>query len=621
LLPARPHGFQSGKTNPSAQRSIFLAAQKPRVAETARARRAAAQATFNPDGVKFTHAGKRGAISTRECALVLHHKCDLGRTQLQAGAAAGVSQQSVSLLLKRVRRDLGSNDDAGAELPVATLRATKKRSNGRPSLLTPAMATSVKQAIKRDPFGGVGEVHKALLEHGLVVPLRTLYSWLERLDVHTRATSLYADFNERLIHGLLNHIEGVSEALASGGLKFENFAYVDQTPVFILTGHNTSYGESVVFGDGSDAKGGKKVGNVWAVISVQGCMRAWVTDINGDEESAKQFFLSDALPPGWTNLFGADGNIFDLLAAHGKRLPGRRRKIILCLDRLGKSGASEYSIGGHHAPELRVRAAISGVGLLMLPPKGALVNPIELWNMHAKREMNAAKPEGEPKDNWEQLIRGPRNKSEAFQMLTAAIIKVNGNRPLLRWFYHMRCTGADAQRRLQAHSIYVAVLAARAAQPVAPFNVLEAAFAPRARMSTQHAYPASRCRAETYTTYFWRHHWLGLHAGLPPPFVRPVDKDGYEKCCRLCSRASNGAKARDTLQLCCESCPGVFHYECVGLKVPPAGIWKCAACLRGDVGQLRKWKDPNPKPRTTTNQRKRRRAADSDGEPTSSEDE
>ena len=108
--------------------------------------------------------------------------------------------------------------------------------------------------------------------------------------------------------------------------------------------------------------------------------------------------------------------------------------MILCggLDRLGKSGSSEYSVGGHHAPELRVRAAQARIGLLLLCPKGALVNPIELWNMHVKRLMDAAQPAGKPKDNWQQLVRGPRNKEEAIVMVTQAIIDVNGNPALLR---------------------------------------------------------------------------------------------------------------------------------------------------------------------------------------------
>jgi hypothetical protein len=295
--------------------------------------------------------------------------------------------------------------------------------------------------------------------------------------------------------------------------------------------------------------------------------------------------------------------------------------MILCLDRLGKSGKSEYAVAGHHAPELRVRATKAGCGLLLLPPKGALVNPIELWNMHVKRIMNSVQPAGSPTDKWGQLIRGPRSKTEASEMLAHAIVAINDEPATLRWCYHMRCAGADALRRLADHDDAKAVRAARAAQPVVPFDVMEAAFALRGRMSTLHKYPPSVCCTETYNVYFWRHHRLGLHAGLPLPFERRVDADGSERSCRLCKPKTKGAQARDTLQVCCDTCPGVFHYECVGLQAPPTGNWACAACVRGDIGQLRKWLNPSPKPRTAQKARKRKRAPESDDERANSDDE
>ena len=357
-----------------------------------------------------------------------------------------------------------------------------------------------------------------------------------------------------------------------------------------------------MFGDGGDAKGGKKVGNLWAVITPQGCLRAWVTDENGDEETAKAFFLSETLPPGWTNLYGADGNVFDLVAAHGRRLSGNPRtrwKMIMCVDRLSNSGASAYPVAGHHAPELRVRARQAGVGLLMLPAKGALVNPIELWNFHVKRVTDAMQPAHSPRDNWGQLIRGPRSKEEAYAMVRAAIEFLNDDTKLFRWCYHARCTGAQALQRLEGHAVAAAVRAAREAAPVPPFDVMAAAHAPRCRMSTDHAYPPSKCVAETYNVYFWRHHRLNLHADLPLPFVRAVDaSDGKERSCRLCKPNTNGARRRDPLLICCDSCPGVFHRECVGLDAVPQGAWECAACVRGDVGPLRVWKAPQPNPGT-----------------------
>ncbi len=382
--------------------------------------------------------------------------------------------------------------------------------------------------------------------------------------------------------------------------------------MYICAGHTGAYSDTVVFGDAGDAKGGKKIGNLWAVVTPRGCVRAWLTDLSGDEESAKQFFLAETLPPGWINLFGEEGNIFDLLASYGRTLTGRCRKVILCLDRLGKSGSSEYAVAGHHAPELRVRARKSRIGLLLLCPKGALVNPIELWNMHVKRLMNMAQPHGAPVDAWQQLMRGPRSKTEALEMLKGAVVDINTRPGLLRWCYHMRAAGADALRRVEHHTVAQAVRAASAAQPVAPFDVIATAFADRGRMSEMHAYPRSRDTAETYNIYFWRHHRPNLHKGLPLPFRRPVDDDDKERRCRLCSPNSKGSQARDPEAMYCDTCPGVYHHECLELEAVPDGDWQCCACVRGDLGPLRVWKDPKPKPTGDQPRRKRKRAPDSD---------
>ena len=625
MQPARPRGFQPGAANYSAVRAAHAHEKRKLRTDAARRRAAEARARFNPRGVLLTEAGIRGPLSTREKALVLHAVRVRGVTQLQAAAEAGVSQQAVSRLLKRVSdaQDSGADSDAdGAALPATPMRTGKRRSSGRPSLLTTPVRVGVRKAVRKDPFGNVGALHKALLEHKIDVTERTLRNWLTQLRVHTRATSIYADLNERLIHGLYNHIEAIEAALESAALRYEQLVYADQTPVFICAGHKTALGETCVFGDGGDAKGGKKIGNLWAVVTVKGCLRAWFTADNGDEPTTKQFFLQDKPPPGWINIHGPDGNIFDIIAAHGKEVFGRRTKMLLLIDRLGKSGASAYPVAAHHAPELRVRAHKAHVGLLMLPPKGALVNPIELWNMHVKNLMNALKPAGAPTDGWQQYIRGPRTKSEALEMLKRAVVDVDANEALLRWCYYMRAAGKHVRRRLEDHDVAKAVRAAREAQPVAPFDMFAAADAPRACMVTDHPYPTSAATAETYNVYFWLHHHLELHAGLPPPFTRRVDAaDGSERECRLCKPTTKASMARNKDAVCCDTCPGLYHYECLGLAGPPAGAWKCSACVRGDVGPLRKWVKPKTDQDATKTKRKRRRAAESDAEATDTDAE
>ena len=138
--------------------------------------------------------------------------------------------------------------------------------------------------------------------------------------------------------------------------------------------------------------------------------------------------------------------------------------------------------------------------------------------MHVKRLIDNMQPDGSLNDDWQQLIRGPRDEKEALEMLKEAIVEINATPALLRWFYHARAIGADALLRLENNAVAQAVRAARAAQPVAPFDVIAAVDAPRPRMSTDHDYPVSIARMETYNVYLWLHHHYNLHEGLSPPF-------------------------------------------------------------------------------------------------------
>ena len=243
LQPTRPRGFQRGAAHPSVLRAAYVSGKTARRTKAARRRAAAARAHFNPGGVQLTEAGIRGPMSTREKALVLDAVGVRGMTQLQAAAAAGVSQQSVSRLLQRVsaaESAAAGAAGAGAALPVTPLRNVKRRSSGRPSLLTTPVGVRVRQAFRSDPFGGVAPVHKALLEEGIEVAPRTLQTWMKLLNVHTRATNNYADLDERLMHGLLNHVESMTAALARGEFGHEHLAYADQTPIWLHAGHNTA---------------------------------------------------------------------------------------------------------------------------------------------------------------------------------------------------------------------------------------------------------------------------------------------------------------------------------------------------------------------------------------------
>jgi hypothetical protein len=439
----------------------------------------------------------------------------------------------------------------------------------------------------------------------------TLYRWFEEADVKVRAANNYAHLSESLIHGLLNHVEAIRAAVDAGVLLPDNGAYLDQTPIFIQEGHGGGRSAGILFGECGDAKGGKMIGSLWAVVTNKGVLRAWLTKLSGDETTAKQFLLSNSLPPGWQHIYGAPGNIFDVIRAHGRRLQGREKRMILFMDRLGKSGGSEYCVAGHHVVELRVRALAKGVGLILLPPKGALVNPIERWNSHIKWLMYRWQPPGAPTDDWGHLIRGPRNEEEAILALKAAVVASHEDAAALRHAYHARFAGAELFRRLESNVRAAAVRSERAAAAEPPFDVWEAAFALRSRMSTRHVYPRSKEVAETYNVYYYNNQFWNTHAGLPPPFAREKCSKGLEEWCRLCKPTTKASWGRNLNCVACESCPGVFHKECLGLTAVPKGAWQCAGCRRGEKVVPREWdKSLVPPPDPNKPQKKRKKRCD-----------
>jgi len=614
-------GFQIGPSNPGAQWAARVVGRAGRRANAAKSRTATARAAAPLGGFGLAPGGVRGALSTREAAVALDLYSKHGVTQTVAGAAVGVSQSAVSRLVvrKRAADAAGAAGDARLEQQLNPCATAKRRRTGRPTLLDESATARVHFSVAEDPFGNVEDWLAALEKKGLAVSRPSLYRWLAKLKIESRATNNYAHLSESLIHGLLNHVEAMQAAFASGELTHEHVAYADQTPIFIRTGHNGAMGATIVFGECGDHKGGTMIGSLWAVVTCRGVLRAWLTEKNGGEESAEEFFLSDSMPDGWTHIYGEEGNIFDLIAAHGKTLRGRNKKMVLCIDRLGKSGSSVYAVAGHHRPSFRVRARQVGVGLLMLPPKGALVNPIELWNAHVKWLMLRWQPDGAPSDTWGQLVRGPRTKEEGLAALRSAVAQSDKEPSALRAAYHARADGAKLLVRLEKSKDAAKVRAERAAAPEAPFSVYEVASAPRCRMSTQHEHPRSAGMSETYNVYWYLHQLHNLHEGLPPPWRRKVDDDGKEQSCRLCKPATVAARKRDPLCLVCDTCPGVFHFECCGLAKRPKGAWQCAGCARGEKVTPRVWTAPKKvdkaprKPRAKRQGgRGRKEASDSD---------
>jgi transposase len=544
----------------------------------------------------------RDPLTTQQRADILKLVVQKGWTQSAAAAKVGVSHVTVSRVLKR-QRDGGDAGEApgaagGDTTPVPVKRARTSK-GGRKSSLTPSKLARIAAACDADPFGTVALLHRELQDQGLECSLSTLYRHLDDAGVHRMAVNNYAVWTPSLVHGVYNWIDAIGAALDRKEITFHNLAYMDQTPVHILMGKRGGYSSQKIFGECGDIHGAKKIGNLWAVVTVAGPIRVWFTAENGDDKTCAEFFLSETLPSGWTNVCGEEGNIFEILREHGRRCHrkmGKHKSMVMCLDRMGKSGASHWAVSGHHMPEIRARALKACVGLGNLPPKGAEVNPVELFNCLFKRTLALLPPPSGGSDQYGHRLRGPRSSDECLAMMPTAVAGITED--AYRAFFHKRCRGSDATERFNRSDVAQRVREEREQNKVAPYDWVKEAVAERGYTTAPADwYPASWAVAETYNVYYWRHQLLGLAGGLEAPFQRPIDEaDAHERTCRLCSGKGKYAQLRSTRCLMCATCTGTFHHECVGVveeSDDEDDNWDCPCCTQGGALTPRVWKAPS----------------------------
>ena len=609
----RQRGFPSGDAHPA--RCRVRLAQEQKAAKSARdkAQREELRAQHAHARRASAEQGLRDPLTTQQQASILSLVLRQGCTQSYAAAHLGVSAATVSRVLKR-QRDADDDEEArqaahGDVTPPPAKRARTSQ-GGKLPYMTPTKHKLMAAAFDSDPYASVSLIHKTVQDQGVDCSLRTFYRHLHRAGVDRMAANNYSVWTEPLVHGVYNWIDAIGAALDRGDITYHNLAYMDQTPVHILEGKRGGYSSERLYGDCGDVHGAKKVGNLWVVSTVDGPVRVWYTEENGNDNTCEDFFLSDTLPPGWTNIYGAAGNIFNLLRDHGARFRGKlgnHKRMVLCLDRLGKSGISHWCVSGHHRPEIRARALQYSVGLGNLPPKGAEVNPVELFNLLFKRILGQLEPPGGGFDAYKHKLRGPRTKEDVLAMMPKVMCAITPE--AYRAFFHKRARGSDATSRFNRSEVAQRVRAERALKPVPPYNWVEEAVAKRGYTTAPDDwYPSSFQVAETYNVYFWRHFVLGLEQGLAPPFKRPVDsEDGHERTCRLCSGKGKYAQQRDTICVCCEDCTGTFHRECVGLEKVPKTAWTCPCCLRGGAPTPRVWKAPSQAANAAANPAPRRK--------------
>jgi transposase len=515
----------------------------------------------------------------------------------QVAAAAGRSEAAIVRLHARQRRKARFLAAGGTP---AEWRL--KLRGGRPLALSPEDDARVVEAFERDPFASSGAIRATLNEQGAEFTRRSWPRVLRRLRILKRGVSLYEEFDKALLHMHYGWCEAMKRYVrAGGGLKraLRTLAFMDQSPLRYGAGNKSAYGRARIFSS-YKSKDGKKDGNIWACIMFGKVIRVWVTDKNGDDDTVYEWFHSATPPPGWLHVHGEDGLLVDLLAAEGKRLG---RPVILVADRLGRAGSTLYNVSCHYSPRVKAMFHRKGVGYILLCPKGAEENPIELFFAFIKQLMYDMRPDGGPLNKRGQVVRGPRTGAEAFLFLKRAVERVKSESGFLRAAFYKRALGKDFQRRYLKHPEAMAVREERAAPGFqASFSLTEVAFAPRLEAPGVSGYPHNAHAAFMYSRYFYHQEAAGTAAGLPIPFERlPHDIGGHERLCRLCAvdcsdkeKDPGGDFHEDLLECEQEGCAGTFHWHCLHLaKHPEDARFVCPGCLeRGGPLQLRVYVSP-----------------------------
>ena len=234
----------------------------------------------------------------------------------------------------------------------------------------------------------------------------------------------------------MGYRDGFLLELEQGKFSLDDVYFANETELVYGLAPRFGYSDKPLFAaEAHKSRGSGKV-FIHAVVSRRGVVKLWLTNDTGDDKTVCSFMLDDHVVPADAPETGGV-RVF-------KRLP---RGAILMWDRLGRAGRTHYPHKSHYNPRIKKAANDAGVGLGLLPPKGAEFNPIELFFLVLKALVyKMLRPSG-GRDDWAAPLRGPGTLKEARAMVSAAVKELNQRSNLFRYFYHRRAFGSDAYRR------------------------------------------------------------------------------------------------------------------------------------------------------------------------------
>ena len=183
------------------------------------------------------------------------------------------------------------------------------------------------------------------------------------------------------------------------------------------------------------------------VIGYEGVVKCSLYQRPMNDQTFKEFCLeTEEIPPHARNLGGRP--LTQLLP----------RRSYIVWDRLGRSGRCKEPIRMHYNPEIRRQLKEAGVEVIILPPKGHLLNPEKVFHASLQDRISRWNPPGNPKNEFGRLIVGPRSFKEAQVALSEALAELGGNSSITKGCYEKRAYGQDLLRRLHQSKIGKSVL-------------------------------------------------------------------------------------------------------------------------------------------------------------------
>ena len=422
--------FGSGASNPSAKRKSVVDAAREK------ARERAAERYHERKAVEVLSTGVTSLpnnnlpLSDRQHQQIalLSARPGPGVTQSNIARSIGCAQSTVSRSVRGVTYSTGN--------PV-----------GRPRLTTEFEREEIRKISRRDPYGRlvdyVGPIYKATSTRFNIFQIsRTLCNPLsdEAAAFKRRATNRYARFTKTLWDMHMGFREGMTIALVMMYITLDDLVYEDEFPVYYGICARDGRSDEPIYGE-EDNKRGLGCLNVLATISSSKVLKVMVCPTTTNDETFMDYAMNaHPISPELPHLNGP--SLIDVIPA-GK---------ILFLDRFGRAGRARKPSKCHYNPRLREALLNKGVGMDLLPPKGAEFNPIELFNGWVQRQVLRWQPRGRPMNTFGQKIRGPRTRAEAITALNDVLAKLKDKNKikLLRYWYHRRMTGSDAFKRWMA---------------------------------------------------------------------------------------------------------------------------------------------------------------------------